>query len=187
LRLELKKFQLLYANKSKLQFFVFRSLKLFSIDLDENWQTARQEENTRLHLIKPITLYTNFFKCIYSNNINFPTYVLFEIIYLFFNFNNFSWKISGQISDINMRISDAGLFKIIKHIQSFSFSQSKYSSITTTEMQTELWTVTPLTDTQETFETIETLVKENKPDEFEEQFTQIEANFEISKVIINNI
>jgi hypothetical protein len=85
-----------------------------------------------------------------------------------------------------MRISDAGLFKIIKHIQSFSFSQSKYSSITTTEMQTELWTVTPLIDTtQETFETIEILVKEKKPDEFEEQFTQIEANFEISKVIIN--
>ncbi|CAF4357354.1 unnamed protein product, partial [Rotaria sordida] len=53
-RLELKKFQLLYANKY------------------ENWQNARQQETTRLHLIKPITLSINLFKCLYLDNANFP-------------------------------------------------------------------------------------------------------------------
>jgi len=56
---------------------------LFSINSDENWRNALQEENTRLHLIKPITLYTNIFKCIYSDNMNFSTYVLFEIKFIF--------------------------------------------------------------------------------------------------------
>jgi hypothetical protein len=46
---------------------------------DDDWKDACQKENTRLHLIKPITLYMNVFKCNYPDNINFPAYVLFEI------------------------------------------------------------------------------------------------------------
>lgn len=42
------------------------------IHSDENWQDARGEESTRLHIIKPITLYTNIFKCIYPDSIDFP-------------------------------------------------------------------------------------------------------------------
>ncbi|CAF4608864.1 unnamed protein product [Rotaria sp. Silwood1] len=159
-QLELKNFQLLYANKY------------------ENWQNARQQEATHLHLIKPITLNINLFKCLYSNNVNFP-----------------AWKISGQIPTVNVRISDMRLFKIIKHIQSLSFPQSNRQTITNTQNKTELWTMTPLVDiTQQTLETIEnitsmkkaleTLADENQEiqNKIEEQFTQIEANFKISQI-----
>lgn len=30
---------------------------------DENWQIARTEQNSRLHLIEPITLNANILKC----------------------------------------------------------------------------------------------------------------------------
>ncbi|CAF1256037.1 unnamed protein product [Rotaria sordida] len=159
-QLELKNFQLLYANKY------------------ENWQNARQQETTRLHLIKPITLSINLFKCLYSDNANFP-----------------AWKISGQIPLVSVRISDMRLFKIIKHIQSLPFPQSKYRTITDIENETELWMTPTLIDTtQQTLETIENmtpmkkilekLANENQKIEnkFEEQFTQIEANFKLSQI-----
>ncbi|CAF1073014.1 unnamed protein product [Rotaria sordida] len=159
-QLELKKFQLLYANKY------------------ENWQNARQQETTRLHLIKPITLSINLFKCLYSDNANFP-----------------AWKISGQIPLVSVRISDMRLFKIIKHIQSLPFPQSKYRTITDIENETELWMTPTLIDTtQQTLETIENmtpmkkilekLANENQKIEnkFEEQLTQIEANFKLSQI-----
>jgi hypothetical protein len=78
-----------------------------------------------------------------------------------------------------MRISDTRLFKIMKHIQTLSLPQSKRRK----QEETELWTAA--NSTQETFEAIETLTKENKSDEFKGQVTHIEANFELSKVIIN--
>jgi hypothetical protein len=75
-----------------------------------------------------------------------------------------------------MKISDTRLFKITKHIQSFSFPQSKKII----DEETNLWVTTPTI--QQTFETIEILTKEKTSNEF----TQIEAKFELSKVIINN-
>jgi len=75
-----------------------------------------------------------------------------------------------------MRISDTRLFKIIQHIQSFSLPQSK----NTTDEETDIWGKAPTT--QQTFETIETLTEEKESN----NLTQIEANFELSKVIINN-
>jgi len=73
-----------------------------------------------------------------------------------------------------MKISDTRLFKITKHIQSFSFPQSKKN---TTDEETDLWITT--STIQQTFETIEILTKEKTSNEF----TQIEAKFELSKVI----
>ncbi|CAF4025677.1 unnamed protein product, partial [Rotaria magnacalcarata] len=117
-QLELKNFQLLYANKN------------------ENWQDARQQESTPLHLIKPITLYINLYKCIYTDSIDLPL-----------------WKISGQIPAINMRISDMRLFNIVKHMQ--SLPESKKQSKTN---KAETWTRVPSIDiTQLTLETIENM------------------------------
>ena len=36
--------------------------------LDENWEDARKEKNTRLHLIKPMELEMDVDKCIYSDD-----------------------------------------------------------------------------------------------------------------------
>ena len=36
------------------------------------------------------------------------------------------WKITGNIPNIELRISDKRLFQLINHIQSVPFSQSKY-------------------------------------------------------------
>src|ERR1700722_7008636 len=70
-------------------------------------------------------------------------------------FDDFSWKISGQIPAVNMRLSDMRLFKIIKHLQSLSFPRST----TTVENQIESWTIDT---TQQTLETIETMTPMKK-------------------------
>jgi hypothetical protein len=62
---------------------------------------------------------------------------------------------------------------MIKHVQSISFPQSKK----TDEKQIEQWT---------TAKTIESLIKDEEMDKKSEQLTQIEANFELSKVRIHN-
>ncbi|CAF4497379.1 unnamed protein product [Rotaria socialis] len=159
-QLELKNFQLLYANKN------------------ENWQDARQQESTHLHLIKPITLYINLYKCIFTDSINLPL-----------------WKISGQIPAINMRISDMRLFNIVKHMQSLPLPESKKQSKTN---EAETWTRVPSIDiTQLTLETIENMAHLKKllptvadesqeiVEKVQEQFAQFEANFKISQIEIS--
>jgi hypothetical protein len=36
--------------------------------LDESWEMARKEKNTRLHLIKPMELELDLGKCIYNDD-----------------------------------------------------------------------------------------------------------------------
>lgn len=96
--------------------------------------------------------------------------------------NKFRWKIAGEIPEINMRISDTRLFRIMEHIQSFALPESTNSSFTPIEEEAEYWLTVP--NSPQTFKTIETLTKEKISDEFQEQLTTVEANFQIPKVII---
>lgn len=156
----------------------------------ENWQNARRDENSHLHLIKPITLYLDLNKFLYPDNINFPAYVFFFSTKSKFH-HHFSWKISGKIPNINMRISDTRLFNILKHIQSISFPSLKDRA---TE-QAELWATTFDADTtQTTLEAIENMnpmkvslegmdnENHDLESQFQEQLTQVEATFKILQV-----
>ena len=41
-------------------------------NLDESWENARKEKNTRLHLIKPMELELDVGKCLYSDDAVLP-------------------------------------------------------------------------------------------------------------------
>jgi hypothetical protein len=47
------------------------SLNVVAI-LDEDWQSARRDKDTRLHLIKPLSLELDVDKCIYSDDSVLP-------------------------------------------------------------------------------------------------------------------
>jgi hypothetical protein len=97
-----------------------------------------------------------------------------------FNFEDFSWKISGQIPAVNMRLSDMRLFKIIKHFQSLSFPQSINEN--------ESWAESPSgINTLEIIETMTPMKKilqefADEDQKIKEQLTQLEANFELSQI-----
>ena len=57
--------------KKKNVFFQNEKNRIF---LDENWENARKEKNTRLHLIKPMELEMNVDKCIYNDDAILPAY-----------------------------------------------------------------------------------------------------------------
>ncbi len=95
-----------------------------------------------------------------------------------FNGKKFRWKISGQIPEVNIRISDMRLFQIMNHLQSFSFPQSKK----TNDEEIQTWTTT--TTIQQTLETIDSLIDEKEVEMNSDELIQIEANFELSKVRI---
>jgi hypothetical protein len=42
------------------------------LSLDESWENARKEKNTRLHLIRPMTLELDVGKCHYSDDAVLP-------------------------------------------------------------------------------------------------------------------
>lgn len=82
---------------------------------------------------------------------------------------------SGRIPDVNLRISDMRLFRIIRHLQSFSLPQLE----TTDEQETPIWTTA---STELTLETLADLTEEKT-----DNFTQFEGSFELSQVILSHI
>lgn len=82
---------------------------------------------------------------------------------------------SGRIREVNFRISDMRLFRIIRHLQSFSLPQSE----TPDEPETPIWTTA---QTELTLETLASLTKETS-----NNFTQVEGSFELSRVSISYI
>lgn len=106
----------------------------------------------------------------------------------------FSFKVSGEIPAINLRISDARLFNIAKHIQSFPFPKPKQEKITNVvNDESKLWANSSRTDAiEQTLETIENMIPLNSTTEtladenrLQEQLIKVEANFKLSQVIKN--
>ncbi|UJR35157.1 hypothetical protein I4U23_027926 [Adineta vaga] len=177
-KLKLTDVQLIYANKN------------------ENWETARKEKNTRLHLIKPMELEMDVDKCIYSDDAVLP-----------------AWKIAGNVPGVELRLSDKRLFHIINHIQSIPFPESKHPVNETATLEAETTTAQSLlSNPEQTLETVEgmTPVKKNlekaeadennednvdepivkkplteKKSDFEGQLTQLEATFTLDKIVLH--
>ncbi|CAF1560651.1 unnamed protein product, partial [Didymodactylos carnosus] len=160
----------------------------------EKWYEARSTQETRLHLIQPMTLNMDVYKCIYSDDADLPAF-----------------KIAGQIPAIDMRLSDARLFQIIHHVQSVPFPETKPIDETTQEItpieqpvQTNLSAVdtmekiegmTPVKKIQEEHGENETneetksddkkredIQKEGEKKDSHFQLTQLEATFELSQL-----
>ncbi|CAF3740023.1 unnamed protein product, partial [Rotaria sordida] len=123
LKLRLENIQLLYANQN------------------DDWNNARVQRDSPMHLIKPITIRVDIDKCIYSDNAILP-----------------AWKIGAHISTIDGRVSDARIFGINKIIQSIPFPELKEEEEVVTEILVESKTfevAVPHRDTQKTLEAVE--------------------------------
>jgi hypothetical protein len=55
-------------------------------NLDESWENARKQKNTRLHLIKPMELEMDVDKCIYSDDAILPAYEISLFVLIIFSF-----------------------------------------------------------------------------------------------------
>ncbi|CAF3667368.1 unnamed protein product [Rotaria sp. Silwood1] len=165
--LKLEDVQLIYANRN------------------ESWKEARQEKDTRLHLIKPMKLDLDLGKCIYTDDADLP-----------------AWKVAGNLPNVDLRLSNKRLFQIINHMESILLPKSKTSAIVAPSIESESLPVqSTLSDTEQTLQAVEGIapVKETKEtdegeksvdnnekkQEFEGQLTQLEAMFTLNRIDIH--
>ncbi|CAF1265249.1 unnamed protein product [Rotaria sordida] len=170
-KLKLENIQLIYANQN------------------ESWEQARQEKNTKIHLIKPMELDLDVGKCIYSDDAVLP-----------------AWKVAGNLPSVDLHVSDKRLFQIMNHIQSVPLPESKHPAIAAQTNEPEPTLVpSSLSNPEQTLEAVEGMTpvkktkekaeaEENKDKpktttdtnekkkEFEGQLTQLEAMFTLDKI-----
>ncbi|CAF1248487.1 unnamed protein product [Rotaria sordida] len=90
------------------------NIRLLYIDPNDDWQDVRTQHDSSMNIIKPITVFVNIHKYIYSENSVLPT-----------------WKLDVQVSAIDARVSDAHIFGIIQLFQSIQFPELKEESVET--------------------------------------------------------
>ncbi|CAF4190264.1 unnamed protein product [Rotaria sp. Silwood2] len=170
-------------EKSYTQFKLkLEDIQLIYANRNESWEKARREKDTRLHLIKPMKLDLDFGKCIYTDDADLP-----------------AWKVTGNLPNVDLRLSDKRLFQIINHMKSIPVPKSKNPAIVTPSIEAESFPVqSSLNDTEQTLQAVEriALVKETdereksvnnneKKKEFEGQLTQLEAMFTLNRIDIH--
>ncbi|CAF4508473.1 unnamed protein product, partial [Rotaria socialis] len=165
-KLKLEDIQLIYANRN------------------ENWEKARRERNTRLHLIKPMALEMNVDKCIYADDAVLP-----------------AWRVAGNVPSVELRLSDKRLFEIINHIQSIHLPQLKHILDDQTLIESKISTAdSSLNYSEQAYETVVDIIPDKKTleeseldhtiskqtgkqqNDLEGQLTQLEARFTLDKI-----
>ncbi|CAF1279009.1 unnamed protein product [Rotaria magnacalcarata] len=165
-KLKLEDIQLIYANRN------------------ENWEKARRERNTRLHLIKPMELEMNVDKCIYDDDAVLP-----------------AWRVVGNVPSIELRLSDKRLFEIINHIQLIPLPQFKHILNDQTLIEPEISPAESLLNySKQACETVADIIPAEKSlekseldhtvnkrtgkqqNDLEGQLTQLEARFTLDKI-----
>jgi len=166
-------------EKSYTQFKLnLTDVQLIFVHQNESWQRARAAKNTSFHLIKPMSLELDLGKCFYSDDSILPAY-----------------KVTGQIPDIDLRMSDKRLFQILNHLQTIPLPKSKHPEIAAATAEAETKSIAEDFETAEkTLEKVEAMtpmLKKKKEEEdekkkgFEGQLTTLEASFRLKTIALH--